>query len=904
MSRKYLEHCVEELAAEVKVTPSGAKSLAHVVAVVPTAQSGRRLRLALARKYGAIVPPEIKLPDQLVIDTADPTLASRAEELLAFHAARGEADADFSIAAQLSDLRRILFEKQLEFADVAKFVKNGVLGEAESIPLQNKEGASSGSGGRDSSAPMFADVELARWRELAELEQKYYAELEKFGKRDRILVAKNEVEKRGGGGRRIFRFDQEFLNPQLLTSHCSLLTSSIVHCATAADEAERIAEYFAAVKPDEALPALCVADPEMFAELKSAFEAKGMKIHDPSRTKLSASSLGHLVQQISELVRTQSYQVFSSFVRGGDVRRWLCEECGLTDEDMTAVLVDLDNRQQELLPDKIDDIAPKTEKKLRRVFEFVKVQLRKKGVRGMLESIFRNRILDERDESAREFAAAAECVNEILSAVERSGKDSASPAGKATTGDAESLSLRHALFARLLDEAEYSLEPDEGEVILTDGWLELPFLEADELVIAGFREGCVPESVVGHPFLPDSLRTKLGLTDNAAREKRDRAIFALACGRSGRDSASPVGMMRVYFHTLDAKGDVLKPSRLLFETDDDAELIRRVKSFYGTQAGTALSSAADLPRNWKLKLPIPPEHEELVKISPTRLDGYLRCPFTYFLRRKDILGDKRLDDRAEELASWEYGNLAHEALEAWGLSELKDSEDADAIYEFLERRVDAQLVERFGTAIPAIVAMQGESVKRRLRHFSAVQAAHRREGWRIAAVEKKLEIVYDHTRFHGKCDRIDRNDLTGEWRVIDYKTWDSADKAAAFTKKKDGTVEWNSLQLPIYCAMLDVDAEAEFAEAKLEKISSCYCVLGKTADDVKFTEPFQGGMVSSAEAKIRELIPLIEKGIFWPPGKSGEWKWDYEDWIGPDPAETIDEEWIGDQNMRLESSLG
>ena len=850
MSRKYLERCVEELAAEVKATPCGAKSLAHAVAVVPTAQSGRRLRLALARKFGAIVPPEIKLPDQLVIDTADPSLASRAEELLAFHSAlekRGgglpsSADESFALSAQLSDLRRILFEKQLEFADVAEAAD---------------------------------EFDRARWQELAELERKYYAELEKLGRRDRILVAK-ESKSRVEVEQRIFRFDQEFLNPQLLTSHCSpltshfsLLTASIVHCATVADEAERIAGYFAAVKPDEALPALCVADPEMFAELKSAFEAKGMKIHDPSRTKLTASSLGHLVQQISELVRTQSYQVFSSFIRGGDVRRWLCEECELTDEDMTAVLIDLDNRQQELLPDKIDDIAPKTEKKLRRVFEFVKVQLRKKGVRGMLESIFRNRILDERDESAREFAAAAECVNEILPYADN-----------------------RELFARLLDEAEYSLEPDEGEVILTDGWLELPFLEADELVIAGFREGCVPESVVGHPFLPDSLRAKLGLTDNAAREKRDRAILSLVPEST-----------RIFFHTLDAKGDVLKPSRLLFETDDDAELIRRVKDFYGTHAGTSPSSAADLPRNWKLKLPIPPEHEELVKISPTRLDGYLRCPFTYFLRRKDVLGDKRLDDRAEELASWEYGNLAHEALEAWGLSELKDSDDADAIYEFLERRVDAQLVERFGTAIPAIVAMQGESVKRRLRHFAAVQAAHRREGWRIVAVEKKLEIVYDHTRFHGKCDRIDRNDVTGEWRVIDYKTWDSADKAAAFTRKRDGTVEWNSLQLPIYCAMLDVDAEGEFAEAKLEKISSCYCVLGKTADDVKFTEPFQGGMVASAEAKIRELIPLIERGIFWPPGKSGEWKWDYEDWIGPDPAETIDEEWIGDQEKRVQVNM-
>ena len=875
---KYLDQCVERLAAEVKTTPAGAKSLAHVCAVVPTAQSGRRLRLALARRFGALVPPEIRLPDELVIDPKDPTLATRADELVAFHAALGASaspqnagDEDFAISAQLSDLRRILFERQLEFADVANKLSDEAF-----------------------CAAPFATGEATRWRRLAEVEKRYYAELEKLGKRDRILTAKSfsgsiKVDLRSDSvGSKIFRFDLDYftLSPShpLTFSPSHLQTSQIFPCATASDEAEKIAAYFAAVKPTEALPALCVADPEMFPELKSAFEAKGLKLHDPSRTKLVASSLGHLVQQISELVRTQSYQVFSSFIRGGDVRRWLCEECSLTDEEMTEVLIDLDNRQQQLLPEKIDDIAPKTEKKLRRVFEFVKVQLRKKGVRGMLQSIFKNRILDEREEAAREFAAAAEKVNEVL-------LYEANPA----------------LFARLLEEAEYSLEPDEGEVILTDGWLELPFLDADELVIAGFREGRVPESVVGHPYLPDSLRTKLGLTDNAARERRDRAILGTAAVGARRvtsyadcpQAASQARRVTVFFHTIDAKGDVLKPSRLLFETEDDADLIARVKAFYGSRAGTAPSSAADLPRDWKMKLPIPPEYEKLEKISPTRLDTYLRCPFTYFLRRKDILGDKRLDDRAEELASWEYGNLAHEALEAWGLSELKDSDDAAAIYEFLERKVDVQLVERFGLSIPAIVAMQGESVKRRLKNFAAVQSVRRKEGWRIAAVERKLELKYDHTRFHGKCDRIDRNEKTGEWCVIDYKTWDKSEKAAAFTKKKDGTIEWNSLQLPIYCAMLDMLDEGEFAAAKLENISSCYCVLGKSADEVKFTEPFRGGMVPSAEAKIRELLPLIEKGIFWPPGKGGEWKWDCEDWLGADPNLTVDEDWIADQNSRI-----
>ena len=121
--------------------------------------------------------------------------------------------------------------------------------------------------------------------------------------------------------------------------------------------------------------------------------------------------------------------------------------------------------------------------------------------------------------------------------------------------------------------------------------------------------------------------------------------------------------------------------------------------------------ARDLPANRKLKLPLPPEQTIIAKIAPTRLDSYLRCPFTYYLKDKSILGDKRMDDRAEELQSWEFGNLAHEALEAFGQSALKDSAEAAAIRDFLLTQVDDQLTARFGTAIPVIVAMQGESVR-------------------------------------------------------------------------------------------------------------------------------------------------------------------------------------------------
>ena len=257
-----------------------------------------------------------------------------------------------------------------------------------------------------------------------------------------------------------------------------------------------------------------------------------------------------------------------------------------------------------------------------------------------------------------------------------------------------------------------------------------------------------------------------------------------------------------------------------------------------------------------------------------------------------------LSYRAEELDASEFGNLVHDALEAWGQGELKDSTDADAIATTLEEKVDAILVERFGLEIPAIVALQGESVKRRLRRFAALQAARAADGWRVMATERKMKVAYGHTLVAGRCDRIDFNERTGEWCVVDYKTWDSAARAAAFETKKDGTRVWKSLQLPLYCAMLDADHD--FPEAKRERITASYCILAKTAADTCYSESFSGADVPDAEAKVKELVDGIERGVFWPAADTSEWRWDFADWIFNSPEESVDPAWIADQLRRIE----
>ena len=164
--KKPIDEIVERLTAEIRSDPSGAKSLAHLLVVVPTAQSGRRLRLKLAERLGAFIPPAIKLPQQL-LDSGAVEIAGRTDELVAFQEALGE-KGSLDVAAQFSDIRGILGGNALSFADVADRIGAILTDET-------------------------ADFEVERWKGFAELETRYLAALEKRGKIDRIVAMKSVI---------------------------------------------------------------------------------------------------------------------------------------------------------------------------------------------------------------------------------------------------------------------------------------------------------------------------------------------------------------------------------------------------------------------------------------------------------------------------------------------------------------------------------------------------------------------------------------------------------------------------------------------------------------------------------------------------------------------------------------
>ena len=886
-------------------TPEGVRSLRHVMVVVPTAQSGRSLRLGLARAaerlgWGGVLPPKIVMPNAL-LQPADVRTATEAEELATLASVLIESDlaaypdlfprppaektSDWAlaIARSLLDVSKILGEGALLMRDVtcaedaARWRDLGRL-EAEFLERLSSKGAVARSLARQSAVrdgchdPEIREIVLPA---AVDLQQAFADYLGHSDPDVTILLHadRGDAEKFDAWGRPVSFFA------------ASIRPDRIRPAPTAVVEADEIARFFRSVGADEALPALAVCDAEMYPELEGAFQnhfsGDELTLRNPSKEEVAKSALGRLLIAILELSRREDYETFSTFVRMGDVARWAAAELGETSARIAAFVGALDAVQNGHLPRTVEETVRAAEAESAGAWResdraaaaglvrlAVAVRRELSDPFAFLGKIFASLTLDETNPSDRELIAAAEVVRAVKA-------DCAS--------ELVPERFRASLQLQLLKSATYMLEPTAANVLATTGWLEVPWCAEDELVIAGFNEGCVPENVVGHPFVPNRLRGELGLMTNDRRAMRDSFVFAeaLACRTGDRVS--------VHLHQIAGDKNVMKPSRILFLGISDEDLPALALRLYAVTKGADGAPPKELPDAWRLKLPIPPQG--LVwrdKISPTKLDRYLRCPFGFYLQ--ETFGE-HADDRNQELDALAFGNLCHAALEAFAKTGPKDSTDADEIAAYLADEVRRQLAS-FGERLPAIVELQGEAAIERLKNFAVHQAARRRAGWRIVASEQNLtcRIKGCPTVLSGKVDRIDEHEGTKELAIIDYKTWNRAEKD-----------KYDSIQLPAYRAM--VEASNLYDPAKAHAAKAFYCVLAERAEDVRFDEEHacHEGVQSEAEDRIVALLTNLAKGVFYPPTGT-DWTKNYGALVWESPEKGLDPEWVADQRARKEEA--
>ena len=963
-----LVHAVTEwLRSQCRVTPSGVQSLSHVLVIVPTRQAGRRLRLALAQLSGnGCLPPLIRLPMQMIVPAREPALpvATPAETLgllsrfltaldlkkypCLFPAKGHPREQTFSwalgAARQLTDLWSILQENALLMRDVAAQIE-AILSDED------------------------LDVEVARWQDLAKLESLFFAELQEHGRTPPPLARQQAVDAPQ------FPSDiehivlpaladaQPALYPVLAKLSACVKLSVLIHAnasddakfdswgrpepkrwigdyaptlplsdnqivlaSNSAEQARLVAETMAAVPADAALPSLGLADDDLFSELQSTFLTRNIPLHNPADYPLAPSSLGRLIQQLERLCREPRFTVLAAFLREADVMHWAESRLARENQPYATVLSALDELQNTHLPQTLEaarifcaqalDNPAQTQtgsgdedslrwRLLLSVLTDVSDLLNPRGrphlahLTKMLQNLFENRVLSENTPGDRELAAAAAATLAVFETL-------ATNILADTLNDGE----QSLLLETLLATASYQLEPDNADALLTEGWLELPWSPARELVITGFNDGAVPDTIVGHAFLPDRLRQGLGLTSNERRTARDTYLLqALLASR-------PPQAVRIYLERVSSRHDVRKPSSLLFLCDD-VTLAARAKILFRDAERTATGHRRSLPDAWRLNLPIPAEPPQ--RFSATSFKGYLECPFTFYLQH--VLKMEACDDRAAELDAMAFGTLCHNALEAFGRAECKDSADAEEISEFLSAEIQRSSRLKFGDHIPAVLQLQVSAACRRMRFFAAAQARLRDEGWQIVDVERPLKMTENGMAIRGRADRIDYHPGTGAWRIIDYKTWDKLgekDGRSKFISSKKSDVEaaiergfpsfgfedkthvWTDLQLPLYMLMAQAGAVIP-AEVKTE----CgYFVLGETETETVCKTWDFVPLRDSAIAAMRHVIACVTAGIYWPPSSKDIWERDFGSLFLDSPVQSIDATWIDDQTARLNLRRG
>lgn len=949
---------VDEVVAYIKTRArkgAPANYFDHLMIVVPTAESGRALRLALAKEFTAVLAPKVVLPMQLIVpEDKSVRLAGNIELQSAFLA---------FVKNAANDVGRwtTLFKKtSLEQNDSRAF-----LGFYEQLNEIWHALAGSGLSMQDVPANEMAREVLAqaegleqeRWGELAEFEAAFFEYLEAHNLNSYALYIKKAL----AAPAKVDDCITEIILPALVDPVQALFTvleasgrpvTVLVHadavdaakfdergipvpeawrnetldrierrdifCAlTNAQLGEQVARAFCAGER----PALGLVDADVFTDVQSALMNNDLAAYQPEQHPLRVSSLGEMLTLfVTVWDRQRSRGVLDWTTLAGLLR---------CDDVMRVVLAAKPSIRRERLLEEVDVFAnkfmPMSEPTARQLAyrdrhtSFAMLSDACAALASMFDSklplpAFLRATLSKvftAPPDDKEFVAAIHAVGEFIAELETQACSLVTDADKAL------------IAQEGIRTACYQLEPDDSSVIKTLGWLELAWTEKAQVALAGFHEGSVPDALIGHAFLPNSLRVALGVTSNDRRFARDVYLLkALLASRAPHD-------VKFFVARANSSGDIRKPSRLLFLCGDD-ELPARVKHLFDELPVDAADDDAGERVGWTYnfptEVPLPNAREGFRgSVSPSQLDQYLNSPFAYFLKYGLGMKSVKFND---ELPANDYGSLAHAVLENFANAHKGRGmrPDEDAIRGELRTLCDDEFRRVYGPEAGwgTNLYLQLDSLRSRICAFAPIQREWAEAGWQVYAAEVRLNsggelfpfAAHPDVALRGSVDRIDFHPSYG-YRIIDYKTWDAMDARAmrhVFAsdpasveaarlrglpvcelpdRRKTKPGVFRSIQLPLYARALEAKDPAVFKDRICDMF---YLVLGKEADEVGAFLSRDGACSlaayrGEADATVDALLDQLLANGFWDP-TDNSLAWDFTEFFDAKLERNIDPAWI------------
>ncbi|MGB1259871.1 MAG: PD-(D/E)XK nuclease family protein [Akkermansiaceae bacterium] len=881
--------------------------LYQTLVVVPTTNSGRRLRMELSRDGGMISPRVI--PPHLLFEVEN--AASRQQTLWAWvkvlqgieftdypHLFPDRSDrvtfgAALSLGRQLMQLRDTLSEGDGDFRDALRvspekdrwqdLAKLEVL-LLEKLPQWKLSDSSEGKRHRASNAepPVgITRVVVACVPDPSRLASRALQSLMLGGSPVTVLVHAPEQEAASFDawgtpltadweGRRID------IPGGLDRLHVSANSSDLAQqCVRLFSEGE--------TPPEKASLTLC--DSAMAREVAHEFAENGWQVLNPDGRSIADSGLVRIFGCLQELVQTpRPFLPLVELVRIPGAEMFLPEGCG---RQWASKL--MDQLQTEHLPETISSALALANDEQQAVAKSVlnhldRLQIEPKST--VLLSWLR-RLLASTD---KDLAKAAEAVlTESIDAIQHL--------------ESVNEELKPEEVIQMVGENLRGVSLSEGSsetVLDMQGWLEVSYDNAPHLVLAGMHEGCVPDGQVDDVFIPDSLRQALNLRDSAGRVARDAFLLTSAI-----ESRRGNGRVDAVLAKFTDSGEARNPSRLLMRRAPD--VLPKIVSHLFAEKGETQRAAGAWTRDWTLDFttignPFSPE-EGAKPLSPSALKDYFDCPFRFYLKR--VLKMRKFEAGKMEMNAMEFGNLCHKVLELFGEHpDHRSCDDAASLSEILSGLLDDQVEKIYGKQLNLPLMVQVESARERLRAFASIQAEDYRNGWRILHTE--LEVGQGEGRIPWAVlghditmtpDRIDRHEDGKQWRVWDYKTFgkkhepnrkhlstihrnEERQLCGELFMERGKEYRWADVQLPLYASFV----QEHFKTGELPQIG--YINLPRALSDVSFS-PWKGfgeEVLESAMAWAESAITSIEQGVFTPATTfSGEQRmWDDFAELAPD----------------------
>lgn len=569
----------------------------------------------------------------------------------------------------------------------------------------------------------------------------------------------------------------------------------------------------------------------------SELQAAGLDAFSPSGRKLSESLPFKFLQLLKAYFENPDFFNFGALLRFEPFLNFLSSKF-----DRNLIARSLDEILDEKLPQNLD-AALRLAGKNSETFELLKYAsdfLKKREgensplkIERILNALFSN------------FKTRDDCACEALEALAKTLSDLQKCAD--IFGGEECART----ISKLLEFADARVFKDsrKSSQIYIKNWLEIFWSDREQIFLADFNDGIVPESASENPFLTDSTREKLGIRNSAERHARDAYFLHTLLSSRGKN-------LQFFVPKIDANGDALRPSRLLLQVES-AKLARRAALLFSEIPGS--KSASHFEKSWNMKIPRAPLPSHL---RATDFKAYIECPFEFYLTR--ILSLKTFDPLKSESSPGDLGTIMHAALQRLIYC---DSKDEDRLREFLLENLDELYLKKFGSSPSPAVELQKYFLGRKLARAASIEAAHRAEGWRILEVEKPcLNLKVGAFEISGRMDRLDISE-SGEYMLIDYKSSVPKNSSrpspaeAAHLKGKDPAPSpdsWTDLQLPLY-------AESIAREFGAQSVACAYFALPDALSEASLIPWIVGEAIrNSALSKAEEIAEKISNRQFAP----------------------------------------